>query len=88
VEEAAVRETWEEIRVRATIVGPPRIYSYKDGGTVTVVYPASFTGRPSPGPESQCVESFGPEDLPWRELAFRNVFHGLKDWVESAGRRS
>ena len=88
VEEAAKRETWEEIRSRVRPTGAPRLYSYPDAGAVTVVYPAAVTGgRPSPGPESQCVEAFSPSEIPWRELAFRSVFHGLKDWLKTPGDR-
>jgi ADP-ribose pyrophosphatase YjhB (NUDIX family) len=84
VEDAAKRETWEEIRARVRLSGPPRIYSYPDAAVVTVVYPADVTGpAPRPGPESQCVEAFSPGELPWRELAFRSTYHALKDWVES-----
>jgi ADP-ribose pyrophosphatase YjhB (NUDIX family) len=84
VEEAAQRETWEEIRARVRLTGAPRLYSYPDAAVVTIVYPAAVTGAaPRPGPESQCVEAFAPSEIPWRELAFRSVFHALKDWVET-----
>ena len=84
VEDAARRETWEEICVRVRLEGPPRLYSYPDSSIVTVVYPARILGRsPRPGPESLCVETFAPHEVPWRELAFRSTYHALKDWVET-----
>ncbi len=87
-EDAARRETWEEIRARVRLTGGPRIYSYADAAVVTVVYPAAVTGpAPRPGPESQCVEAFSRAEIPWKELAFRSVFHALKDWVETPGDR-
>lgn len=84
VEQAAVRETWEEIRGRVKILGLHGIYSYDDAVTVNVVYLAQVVGgAPRPGPESQCVEAFAPAEIPWRELAFRSTFHVLRDWVRS-----
>jgi ADP-ribose pyrophosphatase YjhB (NUDIX family) len=84
VEDAARRETREEIRSRVRISGPPRIYSYVDAGVVTMVYPARIvSGRPGPTPESLEVAAFRPADIPWRELAFRSTYHALHAWVES-----
>lgn len=88
VEQAAQRETWEEIRARVKIVGPPRLYSYPDASVVTVVYPARITsGRPRPTPESQEVQAFLPSEIPWKDLAFRSTYHALKDWVETRNDR-
>lgn len=84
VEQAALRETWEEIRTRVRIVGPPKIYSYPDAVVVTILYPAEVIGpTPKPGPESLEVRAFRPNEIPWKKLAFRSTFHALKDWVES-----
>lgn len=84
VEQAALRETWEEIRTRVRIVGPPRIYSYPDAVVVTILYPAEVIGpAPTPGPESLEVRAFRPDEIPWKDLAFRSAFHALKDWAES-----
>lgn len=83
VEQAAARETHEEIRARAVLTGPPRLYSYPDAAVVTVVYPARLTGAaPRPGIEAKEVRVFPVEEIPWRELAFRSTYHALKDWVE------
>jgi ADP-ribose pyrophosphatase YjhB (NUDIX family) len=87
VEAAARRETWEEIRVRVVLAGPPQIYSYMGAAVVTVVYPARVpSGSPRPGPEALEVRWFRPEEIPWRELAFRSVYHPLKYWVETSFR--
>ena len=88
VEQAALRETWEEIPTRVKIVGPPRIYSYKDAAVVTIIYPAKVIGpTPRPGPESLEVRAFRPEEIPWDTLAFRSTFHSLKDWGFEASPR-
>lgn len=86
VEQAAVRETWEEIRTRVRLVGPPKIYSYEDAAVVTIIYPAEVLGpAPRPGVESLEVRSFRPDEIPWKELAFRSTFHALKDWAKARG---
>lgn len=82
VEQAALRETWEEIRTRVRLAGPPRIYSYEDAAVVTIIYPAIVLGpTPKPGPESLEVRAFRPNEIPWNDLAFRSTFHALKDWA-------
>jgi 8-oxo-dGTP diphosphatase len=82
VEQAAARETWEEIRCRVKLLRLHGIYSYDDAVTVNVVYLARVVGAaPRPGPESQVVQAFGPREIPWSELAFRSTFHALRDWV-------
>ncbi len=82
VEQAAQRETWEEIRTRVKLVGPPKIYSYDDAAVVTIIYPAKIIGPiPRPGPESIEVKAFSPHEIPWKKLAFRSTYHALRDWV-------
>jgi ADP-ribose pyrophosphatase YjhB (NUDIX family) len=84
VEEAARRETREEIRARLGPLGPPMIYSYPDASVVTIVYAARIVGgRPRPGPEALEVRLFSPAEIPWEGLAFRSTYHALKDWVAS-----
>jgi ADP-ribose pyrophosphatase YjhB (NUDIX family) len=88
VEEAAVRETREEIRCRVVLEGLHGVYSYADSGVVTVVYRARVVGPgPRAGKESQCVKAFLPKDIPWDELAFRSTYHALKDYVGNGGGR-
>lgn len=84
VEEAALRETREELLCRVRLVSGPRLYSYADAGVVTVTYHARVMAgeEPRPGDEAIEVQSFTPETLPWEELAFRSTLHGLKDWAE------
>jgi ADP-ribose pyrophosphatase YjhB (NUDIX family) len=87
VEQAAARETWEEIRCRVKILGLQNIYSYPDAAVVTVVYQAQVAGRePSPGHETQCVKAFHPWEIPWQELAFRSTFDALRDWTKGIER--
>jgi len=86
VEEAAIRETWEEICVRVKLNGLVGIYSYPDAGIVTIVYWGRVpkNQKPSPGIESQSVALFSPKKIPWKKLAFRSTKHALRDWLRCA----
>jgi ADP-ribose pyrophosphatase YjhB (NUDIX family) len=83
VEEAAARETWEEICLRVKIEKLVGIFSYADAGVVTIVY----LGRvkkgdvPKPGIESQHVDIFSPSQIPWKKLAFRSTTEALRVWL-------
>ncbi len=82
VEEAAARETREEIRCRVKRLRLQGIYSFKDTGAVTILYRANVVGpEPRPGPEALCVRAFRPQEIPWEELAFKSTYHGLRDWA-------
>jgi ADP-ribose pyrophosphatase YjhB (NUDIX family) len=82
VEEAARRETREEICCRVRLLDAPRVYSYADAAVVTIVHRARVEGRaPRPGVESLEVRAFAPRDIPWEQLAFRSTFHALRDWA-------
>lgn len=89
VADAAARETWEEIRTRVTVRDMLGVYSYADAGVVTIVYVGDVkTGeRPRPGEESQEVELFRVDAIPWDELAFRSTTEALKDWISQSKTR-
>ncbi len=82
VKKAALRETWEEIRVRPTLDRLLGVYSYPFSRIVTVV----FVGRlkrgekPSTTPEATEVRFFRPKEIPWSDLAFPSNVDALKDW--------
>lgn len=86
VEEAAARETREEIGVPVKVGKLVGIYSYPDAGVVTMV----FTGRvakkaiPSASPEALEIAAFKPSQIPWKILAFRSTRDALKDWKQTS----
>lgn len=84
VEDAAVRETWEEILTKVRVTSLLGIYSYADAGVVTIVYRGEvLKGQiPKPGAESQAVKIFKPNEIPWKELAFRSTTDALRDWLK------
>lgn len=88
--QAALRETWEEIRVRIKKASPLAVYSYPDAGVVTIMYVARVPRKekPAPGEESQTVALFSPEKIPWSKLAFRSTVQALRDWTKMVKSKS
>ncbi len=83
-QEGARRETEEETELRVEIGRLIGVYSRPHAGVVTIVYEASVVGgAPEPAAETSEVRDFGPDEIPWSELAFSTVESALHDWVAS-----
>ena len=81
-QEGARRETEEETELRIEIGRLLGVYSRPHVGIVTIVYEAAVVGgRPEPAAETSEVRAFGPDEIPWEELAFSTVESALRDWV-------
>ena len=81
VEEAAVRETREEIGVEIKVRELLGVYSYSNVGVATVVYLADVVGGAlKTCQEAEEIAGFNKESIPWTELAFRSTQDALKDW--------
>ena len=82
VEEGAMREAWEEAEARIVLDGVLAIYSISRIGQVQVIFRARFEGeaRYGAGAESQAVELFGWDEIPWDEIAFPSVRWALDAW--------
>jgi ADP-ribose pyrophosphatase YjhB (NUDIX family) len=85
VEEAAMRETREELNLDVRIERLFGVYSRSTLTTVHVVYLAEALGTPSVGHETLAFERFAPDAIPWDELSFWTTTRALQDWVESLG---
>lgn len=86
-EDAAVREAHEEIGCRVEIERLLGVYSRPDAPVVNVIYMARFSGPdelPSLTPEATAVAAFGPDEIPWNDLAFLSTIAALRDWVAQA----
>jgi ADP-ribose pyrophosphatase YjhB (NUDIX family) len=82
--EGARRETEEETELRVEIGNLIGVYSRPRAGIVTIVYEATVVGgAPQPAAETSEVRDFGPDEIPWGELAFSTVESALRDWVAS-----
>jgi ADP-ribose pyrophosphatase YjhB (NUDIX family) len=83
VEQAAWRETFEELHMDVNITRLLNIYSRPESPTVLIVYLADALTEPMGGSEALEFASFGPDTIPWSRLAFWNTEAALRDWVAS-----
>ena len=83
VNQAAIRETYEETRL---IVEPRDIvglYTRLEAAVVTIVFEARVVGGvATPTPEALEIRSFRPDAIPWERLAFKTTAWALRDWLE------
>jgi ADP-ribose pyrophosphatase YjhB (NUDIX family) len=83
VNQAAIRETWEETRL---LVEPGEIvglYTRLEAAVVTIVFEARIVGgEAQTTPEALEVAAFAPAAIPWSGLAFRTTTWALRDWID------
>jgi ADP-ribose pyrophosphatase YjhB (NUDIX family) len=82
VNQAAIRETWEETGL---LVEPGEIvglYTRLEAIVVTIVFEARIVGgSAAPTPEATEIVAFAPEAIPWPHLAFKTTAWALRDWI-------
>ena len=79
VEQAARRETMEELEIDVELTGLLGVYSRPQDRVVLVVFEAIAHGEPRTTDEAPEVRAFAPGDLPWDELAFWSTEQALRD---------
>jgi ADP-ribose pyrophosphatase YjhB (NUDIX family) len=79
VEEAAMRETAEELDMAIEVERLVGVYSRPDERVVLIVFLARASGPPRTSPEAVEVRPFGVDELPWDELAFWSTERALRD---------
>ena len=83
VEEAAIREAWEEARARLELDRVLAIYSIARISQVQIMFRARLTTPEiEAGPESEAVDLFKWTDIPWDDLAFPTVYWALQAYDE------
>ena len=83
VQEAAVRETLEESRLRVELDGLVDVYSYPKSPNVIIVYGAHITdGELAAGDESMEAATFVASQIPWADLAFNSTRDALNDYIK------
>jgi len=86
VEEAAVRETREEVNLEVRISGLVGVYSYRTP-VVVVVYACEVVGGALRiDRESMEVRAFAPAEIPWDDLAFPSTGDALRDFISRGAR--
>ena len=84
LEEAAARETREELGIDIRIDSFLGVYSHRHAPSVLVVYRGQALTEPIGGSETLEFRRFKPEEIPWDDLAFWNTRAALEDWVRSS----
>jgi ADP-ribose pyrophosphatase YjhB (NUDIX family) len=79
VEDAARRETREEMEIDVDLGPLIGVYSSGEERVVLVVYAARALGVPRETDEATEVHAFAPADIPWDELAFWSTTRALRD---------
>ncbi|HEB59366.1 MAG TPA: NUDIX domain-containing protein [Gammaproteobacteria bacterium] len=87
VEQAALRESWEEARANVHIDGLYTLYSLPHINQVYMLFRAQLQDQNfAAGPESLEVALFTETEIPWQQLAFRTIVETLRHYF--ADRRS
>lgn len=85
VQNAAHRETKEELRMAIELGPLVGVYSRAEDRVVLIVYRALAIGQPQTTPEAVEVRSFAPSEIPWKELAFWSTELALRDAFPDLG---
>jgi ADP-ribose pyrophosphatase YjhB (NUDIX family) len=85
VQNAAHRETTEELRMAIELGPLVGVYSRAEDRVVLIVYRALAIGQPRTTPEAVEVRSFAPIEIPWKELAFWSTELALRDAFPDLG---
>ena len=86
LEEAARRETREEIGAEIRLSRLVNVYSYTGRPVIVVVYEADVVGGEiRGGSEALEVVGFAPEQIPWEGLAFRSTLEALLECLGGHG---
>ena len=83
VEEAARRETREELEIDVALGPVVGVYSRPEDRVVLIVYAATTTQAPQTTDEAPEVCAFAPAELPWDALAFWSTERALRDFLSA-----
>jgi ADP-ribose pyrophosphatase YjhB (NUDIX family) len=81
VQQAAHRETHEELGIAVELGPLVGVYSRADSHIVLIVFAARTTEEPRTTVEASAVEVFDRAGLPWDELAFWSTRAALRDFL-------
>jgi len=79
VEDAAHRETREELDMGIELGALVGIYSRPDDRVILIVFEARTDEEPSTSPEAIEFALFAPDEIPWEHLAFWSTKQALED---------
>ena len=82
VQDAARRETREEIGIEVELGALVGVYSRAQDRVVLVVFTARALGEPGTSEEATEVRAFAGDEIPWDELAFWSTAAALRDALQ------
>jgi ADP-ribose pyrophosphatase YjhB (NUDIX family) len=83
VEEAVVREAFEEASLIVRVVRLQNVYSYRHSRTVLLAFETEYvTGALAPGDEESEARAFAPHQIPWGEIAFSSSRDALREYLK------
>jgi ADP-ribose pyrophosphatase YjhB (NUDIX family) len=83
VNQAAIRETWEETGLLVEPGEVVGLYTRLEATVVTIVFEARIVGgTAAPTREATEIVAFAPDTIPWREIAFKTTVWALRDWLD------
>jgi len=83
VEDAARRETMEELEIEVELGPVVGVYSRPEDRVVLIVYAATTAQAPQTTDEAPEVRAFAPDDLPWDALAFWSTERALREFLSA-----
>jgi 8-oxo-dGTP diphosphatase len=82
VEDALVRETWEETLLTVRPLKLLNIYSYPNHRTVIAAYVTEYiSGELTAGDETLEARVFKPTEIPWPQIAFSSTKEALREYL-------
>jgi ADP-ribose pyrophosphatase YjhB (NUDIX family) len=80
-EEAATRETLEEVNLEVANLRLIGVFTRIEPGVVVIVYEAEAIGEAEASHETSEIGWFAADEIPWDEIAFDSTEAALRTWV-------
>ena len=86
VEDAVVRETWEEASLTVRVVRLLNVHSYRHSRTVVLSFITEYvSGELAAGDEEMEAQVFTRENIPWESIAFSSTRDAVQEYLELHG---
>lgn len=86
VEDAAIRETREEVNLHVETTRLLNVYSYSGYPVIVIVYLVKVVGGELQAmDEALEVRTFAADEIPWDDIAFQSTRDALKDYLNLIG---
>ena len=85
IAEGAARETMEEACAEVEIGHLIAAVDIPEAGQLHLFFTAKLVSDHTAGDETLETGMFGPDEIPWDEIAFLSGSYALKKWIQDAG---